>query len=379
MDKEKVRKFLELESQKQGFDAFGIAHPDAIDRASLKYLDSLKKNYYGKMEFMRNTAYRRLSPRNLWPQVQSIVMLGMNYGPDEDPRAVTKEKDCGAISVYARHRDYHDVFKGRLKQFASKIISHTHCQVKVFVDTAPVQEKPLAVAAHLGWQGKHTNVVSRNFGSWLFLGSIFLDIELPFDHAMKNFCGSCNACLLSCPTDAFPKPYQLDARKCISYLTIELKDQIPREFRPKIGNRIYGCDECLAACPWNKFAKKSQEVKFQAREDLKRIGLNHLLELNDALFRSLFSGSAVKRIGRGRFVRNCLIAAGNSQNKAYIPKITALLTDENALVRGMALWALNALLPYEEWPDKIKKIQKNEKERLVLDEWLYIIKKSLKK
>ena len=250
--------------------------------------------------------------RTLWPEVRSIIVLGMNYGPDHDPRDVLEKRDRGAISVYAQNRDYHDVMKGRLKEIAGRIVAKTGGDVKVFVDTAPVMEKPLAEAAGIGWQGKHTNLVSREFGSWLFLGTIFTTAEIEPDAAEEDYCGSCRACLDACPTDAFPAPYRLDARRCISYLTIENKGPIPHEFREAIGNRIYGCDDCLAACPWNKFARQASEAKLAARDDLREPRLAELLALDDAAFRAFFSGSPVKRIGRDRFLRNVLIAAGNS-------------------------------------------------------------------
>jgi epoxyqueuosine reductase len=267
----------------------------------------------------------------------------MNYGPDEDPRALLGRPDAGNISVYARNRDYHELIKGRLKEIAAKLASRTGQDVKVFVDTAPVMEKPLAAKAGLGWQGKHTNLVSREFGSWLFLGSIFTTAELPCDTAETDHCGSCRACLDACPTGAFPAPYQIDARRCISYLTIESKGVIPVEFRRAMGNRIYGCDDCLAACPWNKFASASREIKLKARSDLGAPALEALLALDDQGFRTFFSGSPVKRIGRDRFIRNCLIAAGNSGNPVYFDRCAQLLGDPSPLVRGMAVWAIATL------------------------------------
>jgi epoxyqueuosine reductase len=295
------------------------------------------------MEWMAETAARRGDPRVLWPEVRSIVMLAMNYGPDRDPLELLSRPDRGAISVYARHRDYHDVIKGRLKEVAQKLAARSGAEVKVFVDTAPVTEKPLAAAAGIGWQGKHTCLVSRDFGAWLFLGSIFTTAALAPDAAEPDRCGSCRACLDICPTDAFPAPYRIDARRCISYLTIELKGPIPREFRKAIGNRVYGCDDCLAVCPWNKFAREASEAKLAAREELREPRLADLLALDDAGFRALFSGSPVKRIGRDRFVRNVLIAAGNSGEAALVPRVRDLLGDASPLVRGAAVWALSEL------------------------------------
>ncbi len=271
-------------------------------------------------------------------------MFGLNYGPEEDPRYLQLMTDKAAISVYARNRDYHDIVKGRLKEIATRFAARAGEDVKVFVDTAPVMEKPLAEAAGLGWQGKHTNLVSRSHGSWLFLGSLFTTAELTIDAAETDHCGSCRACLDACPTAAFPYPYRLDARRCISYLTIEHKGPIDPEFRPLIGNRIYGCDDCLAACPWNKFAASSSEMKLKAREDLKEPSIAFLLTLDDPAFRSFFSGSPVKRIGRDRFVRNVLIAAGNSGDPQFIPQCRQLADDASPTVRGMAVWALRRLM-----------------------------------
>ena len=302
------------------------------------------------MAWMAETFARRASPQTLWPESLSVVMLAVNYGPDTDPLAVTREVANGAISVYARHRDYHDVLKGWLKTLASWIVAHAGepgADVKVFVDTAPVMEKPLAAAAGLGWQGKHTNLVSREFGSWLFLGSIFVNLELPVDEPERDHCGSCRACLDSCPTAAFPAPYQLDARRCISYLTIEHPGPIPREFRAAIGNRIYGCDDCLAVCPWNKFAQVGRVTKLAAREDLQRPSLADLAALDDAGFRALFSGGPIKRIGHARFQRNVMIAIGNSGDRSLLPAVRAALDAAAPIVRGAAVWALACLGPDE--------------------------------
>jgi epoxyqueuosine reductase len=319
-----------------------VVKPDAIPLAAPRLREFLAAGAHGDMAWMAN-AERRGEPRVLWPDVRSIVMLGINYGPDDDPLAILKERTRGAISVYARGDDYHDLIKSRLKQIGRWLIDRAGGNVKVFVDTAPVMEKPLAAAAGLGWQGKHTNLVSRQFGSWLFLGAIFTTLELPPDEPECDHCGQCRACLDICPTAAFPAPYRLDARRCISYLTIEHKGQIPRELRPLIGNRIYGCDDCLAVCPWNKFAVAGREVKLAARAVLRAPPLAELVRLDDAGFRTLFAKSAVKRVGRARFVRNVLIAIGNSGDASLAAEAERLLDDESPLVRGAAIWALGRL------------------------------------
>jgi epoxyqueuosine reductase len=296
------------------------------------------------MDWMARNAERRADPGTLWPEAKSIIVLGANYGPDHDPLEALAQSDTGAISVYAQGSDYHDVLKARLKRLAAHIAETFAADVKVFIDTAPVLEKPLAQAAGVGWQGKHTNLVSRDFGSWLFLGSVFTTLEIEPDPSDSDHCGQCHACLDICPTQAFPAPYQLDARRCISYLTIEHKGHIPREFRAAIGNRIYGCDDCLAVCPWNKFARVAHETGFQAREALRRPRLADLARLDDTGFRTLFRGSAVKRTGRDRFVRNVVIAIGNSGDRELAGVVEELLDDASPLVRAMAVWALAQLL-----------------------------------
>jgi epoxyqueuosine reductase len=306
----------------------------------------LNAGYAGDMEYMAETRRRRAAPRALWPEVKSIILLDMNYAPDGDPLALLGEPSRANISVYARHRDYHDLVKGRLKLLASWLASQAAgVDLKVFVDTAPVMEKPLAAAAGLGWQGKHTNLVSRAAGSWLFLGSLFTNLPLTPDESEEDHCGSCRACLDICPTQAFPQPYLLDARRCISYLTIEHKGHIPAEFRQAIGNRVYGCDDCLAVCPWNKFAETAREAKLQARADLLAPKIEDWLALDDAGFRTLFSCSPIKRIGLARFLRNLLVAAGNSRDQALVPCVEARLDDASPLVRAMAVWALGRLAP----------------------------------
>src|SRR5581483_102023 len=314
-------------------------------------------------------AERRGDPRVLWPDVRSIVMLGLNYGPDEDPRTLLKERDRGGISVYARGDDYHDIIKPRLKTLARWLIDAAGGDVKVFVDTAAVMEKPLAQAAGIGWQGKHTNLVSRAFGSWLFLGAIFTTLELPPDESEIDHCGSCQACLDICPTAAFPAPYKLDARRCISYLTIENKGPIPREFRKAIGNRIYGCDDCLAVCPWNKFAQTGRETRLAARDELRAPDLQMLAELDDAAFRTLFAKSPVKRIGRDRFVRNVLIAIGNSGDAALAAEAERLLDDASPLVRGAAVWALAQLADRERFDALAAQMVAAETNSGVREEW----------
>ena len=289
------------------------------------------------MIWMATTAARRGEPRALWPDVRSVVMLGVNYGPEHDPLGILQQRERGAISVYAQREDYHEVIKKRLKAVARWLIATAGGDVKVFVDTAAVMEKPLAAGAGLGWQGKHTNLVSRDFGSWLFLGAIFTTLELPADAREKDHCGTCQACLDICPTAAFPEPYRLDARRCISYLTIEHKGPIPRELRPRMGNRIYGCDDCLAACPWNKFAQAGRDAKLAMRDDLRAPALAELSRLDDAAFRAFFAKTPVKRAGRERFIRNVLVAIGNSGDATLADDADRLMTDASPLVRGAEL------------------------------------------
>ncbi|MFN4009173.1 MAG: tRNA epoxyqueuosine(34) reductase QueG [Pannonibacter sp.] len=344
----KLRAALDAKAQALGFSSLAVTRPDAIPQAPARLRQFLDAGFHGSMAWMAETEARRADPRVLWPEVRSILILTMNYGPDRDPLTHLADPTVAGISVYARHRDYHDVIKGKLKELASFLVSRSGGDVKVFVDTAPVMEKPLAAAAGTGWQGKHTNLVSRQLGSWFFLGSIFTTAELEPDTPETDHCGSCKACLTACPTDAFPEAYRLDARRCLSYLTIEHDGPIPEEFRQPMGNRIYGCDDCLAACPWNKFAQVAQEAKLQARADLVDPPLADLLKLDDAAFRQMFSGSPIKRIGRDRFLRNCLVAAGNSGDGSLIPDILRLASDAVPMVRGAAAWALSRLLPAAE-------------------------------
>jgi len=328
------------------------------------------------MGWMAETLERRADPRTLWPEVRSVIMLGMNYGPDINPLDALAQHDAGAISVYARNRDYHDLIKGRLKELAAFLLKQAGAgDVKVFVDTAPVMEKPLAQLAGLGWQGKHTNLVSRDFGSWLLLGAIFTTIDLTPDAQEHDHCGQCRACLDVCPTQAFPAPYRLDARRCISYLTIEHKGAIPHEFRSAIGNRIYGCDDCLAVCPWNKFAQITREAKLAARADLNSPSLAMLSRLDDAGFRSFFAGSPVKRIGRVRFIRNVLIAIGNSAVPALGTSVRRHLDAPEPLIRGAAVWVLGRLDP-ERALEQSSKALLQETDADVRDEWVRIVNDS---
>jgi epoxyqueuosine reductase len=321
------------------------------------------------MGWMSDEGGCRSAPRSLWPDVRSIVMVGVNYGPESDPLAPVARADRGTISVYARGRDYHDVIKGRLKELAGFLAARAAADVKVFVDTAPVMEKPLAQAAGLGWQGKHTVLVSREFGNWLFLGAIFTTASLPPDPPERDHCGSCRRCLDACPTGAFPAPYQLDARRCISYLTIESKDHIPADLREGIGNRIFGCDDCLAVCPWNKFAVTGRDARLAAREDLNAPPLAELVRLDDAAFRARFAGTPIKRTGRDRFIRNVLIAIGNSRDPRLAAEALPLLADPSPLVRAMAVWALSRLLDPMQFSDLAAHHTAHETDENVLAEW----------
>jgi epoxyqueuosine reductase len=339
IEREAIRK----EALATGFDAVRFARAETSGAVRAAFATFLAEGRHGEMAWLHDTAARRADPKVLWPEARSVVMVGLTYAPAEDPRALQAAVDRGAISVYARHRDYHDVLKGRLKRFAAWLARTAAAEVKVFVDTAPVLEKPLAAAAGLGWQGKHTNLVSRDFGSWLFLGELFTTLEIAPDTPESDHCGSCRRCLDACPTGAFTAAGEIDARRCISYLTIEHKGPIPAELRALMGNRIYGCDDCLAVCPWNKFARPTAEPAFQGRGDLAAPRLADLAALDDAAFRALFSGSPIKRLGRDRFVRNVLVAIGNSGDAALAPAAEARLADPSALVRGAAVWALRRL------------------------------------
>jgi epoxyqueuosine reductase len=360
---------LAREAQALGFDCIGVTSPDAIGDAGRHFREFLDAGGHGDMDWLAANPERRMDPRVLWSGVRSVVMLGVNYGPDENPLEILKARTRGAISVYARGDDYHDVIKKRLKALARWLAATSGEEVKVFVDTAAVMEKPLAQAAGLGWQGKHTNLVSRELGSWLFLGAIYTASELPSDEADRDHCGSCNACQEICPTAAFPAPYRLDARRCISYLTIENKGPIPHEFRNRIGNRIYGCDDCLAVCPWNKFAQQGREAKLSAREALRAPALADLSRLDDGAFRALFTKSPVKRIGRDRFIRNVLIAIGNADDPSLTREAERLLDDASPLVRGAAVWALSQLMDRERFDVLAAKAIGVEAEESVREEW----------
>jgi epoxyqueuosine reductase len=352
-----LKDFALEEARREGFDARRVARPDAIPLAAARLRGFLAEGLHGEMGWLAEKADRRGDPRRLWPEARSVIMLGLNYGPGIDPLESLARRDRATISVYARNRDYHDLVKGKLKRVAQRLAARSGGAVKVFVDTAPLMEKPLAEAAGIGWQGKHTNLVSRAFGSWLFLGAILTEAELPADEAERDRCGSCRACLDICPTNAFPAPYRLDARRCISYLTIENPGPIPRELRPAMGNRIYGCDDCLAACPWNKFARETSEAKLVARHDLEAPPLSELAALDDASFRTFFSGSPIKRIGRGRFIRNVLVSIGNSGMSELAASVLPHLDDAAPIVRGAAIWALATLDP-----EKARNLRQSRKE-----------------
>ena len=343
MDKGKVklREELRREAEALGFCAFGIAPADAAPQSGQRLLDWLASGAHGDMIWMEESAERRASPTGLWPDVRSVIALGMSYAPDADPLALAASEQIGRISVYAQGADYHDIVKKALKRLARWLVDAAPCELKVFVDTAPVMEKPLAEAAGLGWQGKHSNLVSRRDGNWLFLGAIYTTLELEPDRPHPGHCGSCEACQTACPTHAFVAPYRLDARRCISYLTIEHKGAIPHEFRQAIGNRIYGCDDCLAVCPWNRFADSARRNQaFLPRAELRAPALADLLALDDATFRQVFAGSPIKRIGRNRMVRNAAIAAGNSGSADLVAPLRVLLDDPDPVVSEAARWAL---------------------------------------
>ncbi|MEX0286623.1 MAG: tRNA epoxyqueuosine(34) reductase QueG [Paracoccaceae bacterium] len=327
----------------EGFVSARVCRPDAVPQVMERLQAFLDAGYHGQMAWMADRVHWRGDPVALWPEARSVLMLAESYTPEHDPCAVLEQPDRGAISVYAQNKDYHDLVKKRLKRLGRWLIDEGGGEIKVFVDTAPVPEKALGQAAGLGWQGKHTNLVSRDWGNWAFIGSVFTTLELEPDPSEPDHCGSCRACLDVCPTDAFPAPYQLDARKCISYLTIEHKGPVDPALRSALGNRIYGCDDCLAACPWNKFAVTASDARYMARDDLAAPRLDDLVQLDDAGFRQKFSGSPIKRIGRDRFVRNVLYAIGNSGNPALRPRAQALTTDPDPTVAEAAEWAVSRL------------------------------------
>ena len=342
---EELKSRLVAQALGEGFSACRICRPGDVGHVAGDLAEYLEQRHHGTMGWLAERAHWRGAPDVLWPEARSVIMLAESYGPDRDPREDFDKRSAGIVSVYARNRDYHDIVKKRLKRVARWLIGEagSATEVKVFVDTAPVPEKPLGQAAGLGWQGKHTNLVSREMGSWFFIGSIFTTLELPVDAAEVDHCGSCRACLEACPTEAFPAPYRIDARRCISYLTIEHKGPIEPELREKMGNRIYGCDDCLAACPWNKFAKEASELRYHARDDLVAPPLADLAGLDDGAFRAKFSGSPIKRIGRDRFIRNVLYAIGNSGDPSLLGVAQELCDDPDAVVAEAARWAVGRL------------------------------------
>jgi epoxyqueuosine reductase len=364
-----IREAIRARAVQEGFDTVGFARAVRPEGAAEGLVEYLARGHHGDMAWMQTTSERRSDPRALWPDANSIITLGVNYAPRHDPLQALLRPERGVVSVYAQGADYHDVLKRSLKRFASWIVKSHGGDVKIFVDTAPVMEKPLAAAAGIGWQGKHTNLVSREFGSWLFLGSIFTTLVLRPDAAEADSCGTCSRCLDICPTRAFPSPYTIDARRCISYLTIEHKGHIAREFRESMGNRIYGCDDCLAVCPWNKFAQVARETAFHPRVELTAPLLRELALLDDAGFREIFRGSPIKRIGRDRFVRNVLIAIGNCGVPGLAAVAKARLDDKSPLVRATAIWALSKLLSRDGFAALAKAYAGREPDPDVAGEW----------
>lgn len=376
---ENLTDWIKARALELGFDAVGICAADAVSGGREALQAMVDEGRHGSMTWMEERMEQRASPKGLWSDVRSVIALGMAYTPDHDPMENLKATGSANISVYARNRDYHDVIKKRMKALAREMVaksaksSNRDCELKVFVDTAPVMEKPLAEAAGLGWQGKHSNIVSREFGSWLFLGAIYTTLELETDEKHSFRCGSCTACLDICPTNAFVAPGKVDARRCISYLTIENKGPIPREFRKAIGNRIYGCDDCMAVCPWNKFAGEAREIAYHPKPEFILPPLEQFLELEDAEFRTLFSKNPVKRIGRDRFLRNVLIAVGNSGERRLSDKVQALLADPSPLVRGAAVWALGELLDKRTLTVLSRLYLVTETDEAVREEWAAIL------
>ena len=362
-----IKAAIRDEALRLGFDAVGFAAPALAPEARAHLHEFLARGYHGDMGWLAGRAEERAAPQTLWPEAASVVVLGLSYTPEEAPLAVLDDRDRGAVSVYAQGRDYHDVVKARLKALARWIAARWPQALKVFVDTAPVMEKPLAQSAGIGWQGKHTNLVSRGFGSWLFLGEIYLALPLAPDAAESDHCGSCQRCLDICPTAAFPAPYRLDARRCISYLTIEHKGHIPAELRPFIGNRIYGCDDCLAICPWNKFARAARETQLAVRAAPAELA--ELARLSDAGFRARFAGTPLKRTGRDRFIRNVLIAIGNSGERDLAPLVEERLDDPSPLVRAMAVWALQRLTDSASFARLQERWRPGEEDASVKAEW----------
>ena len=363
--KERIR----TRAKEEGFDAIGFAQAKMGFREKARLEAFVSLGQHGDMTWMSDHLERRQDPRTLWPDVRSVIAVAMNYGPKVNPLDDLRSINRANISVYARNKDYHNVIKKRLKKLGRWLGKEFNCDLKVFVDTAPILEKPLGQAAGIGWQGKHSNLVNQNFGSWLFLGEIFTTLKLDPDEMEVDHCGSCTKCLDICPTNAFPEPYMLDASRCISYLTIEHKGHIPLEYREKMGNRIYGCDDCLAVCPWNKFSKMAREAAFIPREDLNLPLLEDFLSLDDSLFREKFSGSPIKRIGRDRFIRNVLIALGNSSIRAPSIGLLNLLNDPSSIVRAMCVWVLGRILPINKMKELSVQHLKSEMDKTVREEW----------
>ncbi len=366
---EDARDAILAHARSLGFQALGVASAEDAPADGEGLRAFIDRGYAGDMDWLPRTAERRIAPRALWPEARSVVVVGINYGPAHDPLRLLSARKRGIVSAYAQGRDYHDVLKGRLRRLARFVSGTFGAEVKLFVDTAPVMEKPLAARAGIGWQGKHTNLVSRQHGSWLFLGELFTTLDLAPDDAEADHCGACRQCLDVCPTDAFPAPYRLDARRCISYLTIEHKGHIAPEFREAMGNRIYGCDDCLAVCPWNKFASRTEEYAFLPRAELTAPRLADLAALDDKTFRTVFSGSPIKRTGRDRFVRNVLIAIGNCGDSAVLPAATRLLRDPSPLVRAMAVWASRRLVSPADFVALRARHALAESDPAVLAEW----------
>ncbi len=363
-----LRDWLNDAAAALGFHSVHVTAATLPEKTGKNLQSFIEQGFAGDMGWLADSAVRRSRPDAMWPDAMTAIVLTMNYGPNHDPMDNISQHDRGNISVYARGRDYHDVIKGKLKQLASQFAARSKANVKVFIDTAPLMEKPLATQAGAGWQGKHTNLVSRYAGSWLFLGTILTDADLPYDMPEPDQCGGCTRCMDICPTDAFVAPYQLDARKCISYLTIEHKGQIPREFRHAIGNRVFGCDDCLAICPWNKFATKAAESKFAGPETMP--ALAELLELDDAAFRKFFAGSPVRRAGHVRFLRNVLVATGNSGDAALVPLVVVHLRHHDPMVRGMAVWALSKLTTATQFQVLMSDYLQCELDETVKAEWV---------
>lgn len=365
---EEIRSRIETKAQELGFDTMGVAEPKLSQRDRERLAEFVAEGQHGTMDWMARHLDRRGDPKTLWPEVRSVIVLGTNYGPDHNPMENLADRDAANISVYARNLDYHDVIKKRLKQLGRWMAAEFDCALKVFVDTAPVLEKPLAERAGIGWQGKHTCLVSRDFGSWLFLSEIFTTLPLPTDDAGRDHCGTCTRCQDICPTKAFPKPYTLDARRCLSYLTIEHKGPIPREFRKAMGNRVYGCDDCLAICPWNRFAQASREQAFLPREALTAPRLRSFLDMDDPTFRAHFRKSPIKRSGRERFLRNVLVALGNSGDTDATGDILPLLDDPSPVLRASAVWALRQLMDEASFAT-LRHGRPAETEEMVREEW----------